>query len=227
MTYAPFTKVGSLAAAATLSILGQETGEWRPAAAKEEPTVRSLSFEKTPPGKAPEGWSFDRTGEGEVGTWIVEKEGEELALKQTSTDETNSRYPIAVWDGETFEDFQLDARFMAISGKVDQAGGLVFRYRDAKNYLICRANALEGNFRVYTVIDGKRNTLASQEVEVSPKEWHALRVECRGEEIRCAFDGHEPLVVRVEGFVKGKVGLWTKADSVTSFKAVTVAPLRE
>jgi len=219
------TGIFPLVAATALPSFAQEPGGQAPAAAKKEQSLRSLSFAKTPVGKPPEGWSFARTGEGEIGTWIVEKDGEDFTLKQVSADDTDSRFPIAVWDGETFGDLRLTARFKAISGKVDQAGGLVFRYRDARNYLICRANALEDNFRVYTVIDGKRKTLASQKVEVAANEWHTLRVECRGGEVRCTFDGHEPLVVSVEGFEKGKVGLWTKADSVTAFKDVAVEPL--
>ncbi|HKB15969.1 MAG TPA: hypothetical protein VKF62_07875, partial [Planctomycetota bacterium] len=106
-----------------------------------------------------------------------------------------------------------------------QAGGLVFRYAEANRYILCRANALEGNFRLYTVIDGKRKQLKSQDVKVLSKEWHTLKVECRGKEVKCSFDGGTPLVAEIDGFSPGKVGFWTKADSVTLFDDLEVQPV--
>ncbi|MCI0587967.1 MAG: PDZ domain-containing protein [Planctomycetes bacterium] len=186
-----------------------------------------IGFEETETGKPPKGWSFARTGEGPEGKWTVENDGENSVLKQSSADSTNSRYPVAVLDGKQFGDFTLTARFRPISGEVDQAGGVVFRYVDANRYLICRANALEGNFRLYTVIDGKRQQLKSQDVKVLAKEWHAIRVECRGKEVKCSFDGGTPLVAEIEGFAPGKVGFWTKADSVTLFDDLEVEPIKK
>ena len=203
----------------------ERPGEVRQAAAKRASAMVKFDFTDMAAAKAPEGWSFARTGAGAPGTWTIEKDGANLVLKQSSTDETDFRFPIAVYDGGEYGDCTLSVRFKAITGKVDQAGGLAFHYRDANNYLLCRANALEDNFRVYTVSAGKRKTLKSQNVKVSANEWHALRVECHGKEFRCQFDDNEPLVVEVEGFGPGKVGVWTKADSVTEFDDFTVAPI--
>jgi PDZ domain-containing protein/3-keto-disaccharide hydrolase len=193
----------------------------------EDPEKVQIGFEETETGKPPKGWSFARTGEGPEGKWTVENDGENSVLKQSSADRTNSRYPVAVLDGKQFGDFTLSARFRPISGEVDQAGGVVFRYVDANRYLICRANALEGNFRLYTVIDGKRQQLKTQDVKVLAKEWHTIRVECRGKEVKCTFDGGTPLVAEIEGFAPGKVGFWTKADSVTLFDDLEVEPIQK
>ncbi len=202
-----------------------EGGSAREVAFGEDPETVKIGFEETQSGQPPKGWSFARTGEGPEGKWTVENDGENSVLKQSSADRTNSRYPVAVLDGKQFGDFTLSARFRPISGEVDQAGGVVFRYVDANRYLICRANALEGNFRLYTVIDGKRQQLKSQDVKVLAKEWHTIRVECRGKEVKCSFDGGTPLVAEIEGFAPGKVGFWTKADSVTLFDDLEVEPI--
>ncbi|HET6203418.1 MAG TPA: PDZ domain-containing protein [Planctomycetota bacterium] len=205
-------------------------GEPAPRAAQESTPAPAagatkITFEDMAVGQPPKGWSFARTGGGPEGKWTVEKDGENAVLKQSSADATDFRFPIAVLDGKEFGDFVLTVRFKALSGEVDQAGGVVFRYANANRYLICRANALEGNFRLYTVIEGKRKQLKSQNVKVSPKEWHTIRVECRGNEVRVSYEGGEPLVAEVEGFGPGKVGVWTKADSVTLFDDLVVEPV--
>ena len=200
-------------------------GRAESAGSGEDPEKVQIGFEETQSGQPPKGWSFARTGEGPEGKWTVESDGENSVLKQSSADPTISRYPIAVLDGKSFGDFTLTARFRPLSGEVDQAGGVVFRYVDANRYLICRANSLEENFRLYTVIDGKRQQLKSQEVKVLAKEWHTIKVECRGKEVKCSLDGGTPLFAEIEGFAPGKVGFWTKADAVTLFDDLEVAPI--
>ncbi len=202
-----------------------EAGSAREAESAGDAEKIKIGFEDMEVGKAPKGWSFGRTGDGPEGTWTVEKDGENAVLKQSSADPTDFRFPVAVLDGKEFGDFTLTVRYKALSGEVDQVGGAVFRYRDPKTYLICRANALEGNFRLYAVVDGNRKQLKSQNVGVKEKEWHTLRVECRGKEVRCSLDGGEPLVAEIEGFGPGKVGVWTKADAVTLFDDLVVEPI--
>ena len=114
-----------------------------------------------------------------------------------------------------------------ISGQVDQACGLVLRYRDENNYLITRANALEDNVRLYTVEDGERDELASHDVDVTPGTWHAYRFEAQGDRLRVCWDGTLVIEHRDKTFVgAGAVGIWTKADSVTAFDNFFVEPLR-
>jgi hypothetical protein len=177
-------------------------------------------------GKPPKGFSSARTGKGPEGTWVIEKEGDNQVLKQTSTDDTDFRFVVSVYDGSEYGDASVSVRFKAHSGEVDQAGGLVVRYKDAENYVLCRANALEGNFRVYTVKAGERKQLKTQRVTVAAGTWHKLSVECKGKKISCRLNEETPLEIEVEGFDRGKVGVWTKSDSVTSFDDLEITPAK-
>lgn len=180
-----------------------------------------LTFDDLPDGKAPAGFSFGRTGEGAPGTWVVR----EKALAQTSTDGTDSRFPVALYDGGPWRDLAASVRFKTISGEVDQAGGLVFRAKDENNYYVVRANALEDNIRIYKVADGRRKQFDGKDLKVTPGEWHTLAVEAAGERFTVSFDG-EKVIEASEATFKdaGKVGVWTKADSVTLFDDLTVEP---
>jgi hypothetical protein len=113
-----------------------------------------------------------------------------------------------------------------LSGRVDQACGLVLRYRDENNYFITRANALEGNIRLYTVRDGKRDQIASHSEAISANVWHGYRFEAKGDQLRVYWNG-KPVFEQRDGTFDnaGAVGVWTKADSVTLFDDLQVEPL--
>jgi hypothetical protein len=114
-------------------------------------------------------------------------------------------------------------KFKAVSGTVDRAGGLVFRLKDANNYYVVRANALEDNYRLYHVINGRRVQFAGTDFKVTSGEWHELRVEIAGNKITCYYDGSKKMEATDNAFKDaGKVGLWTKADSVTYFDDLRV-----
>ena len=127
--------------------------------------------------------------------------------------------------GETkYKDVDLTVSFKAIKGDTDQGGGLIWRYRDANNYYLCRMNPLESNFRVYKVADGKRTQLATSDVKIPLNQWHELRVIHEGKRIRCFLDN--TLRLEVEDATlgdAGNVGLWTKADAVTHFDDLRIA----
>ena len=113
-----------------------------------------------------------------------------------------------------------------MSGKVDQACGLVFRYRDENNYYLTRANALEDNVRLYHVVNGRRRQFAGWNGKVAGQTWHTLAVEARGNRFQVHFDGNPVIDAQDDTFQEaGKVGVWTKADSVTHFDALSVKPL--
>jgi hypothetical protein len=101
----------------------------------------------------------------------------------------------------------------------------VFRFRDPNSYYIVRANALENNFRLYKMVNGKRLAFAGANTKVSSGQWHTLRVTAKGDHIICWFDGKQLIDARDKTYSSGKVGLWTKADSVIAFDDLTVAPL--
>lgn len=154
------------------------------------------------------------------GTWGVRKADGNDVLAQTSTDRV---YPLALWKAKRYGDLDATVRFRPLSGKEDASGGLVFRARDAKNYYLVRANGLEDNFRLYTVIDGSRRQIAS--VHVDPPalgQWHTVRVVAVGSHIQADLDGLLLIDHTDATYTAGFVGLWTKADSVTEFDDLLV-----
>jgi Domain of Unknown Function (DUF1080) len=98
----------------------------------------------------------------------------------------------------------------------------VFRFRDPKSYYIVRANALENNFRLYRMVNGKRLQFAGANVKVAAKQWHTIRVVAKGDHITCWFDGKQLIDAHDKTYATGKIGLWTKADSVIAFDDLTV-----
>ena len=144
-------------------------------------------------------------------------------LAQLSDDKTDYRFPLAIADDGSFEDLELSVKFKAVSGEIDRAAGMMFRLKDSNNYYIVRANALEGNYRLYRVVNGNRQQIAGANLKVGSGEWHELRVECVGNRITCYYDGEKKIEATDDTFKEaGKVGLWTKADSVTYFDDLTV-----
>jgi len=190
----------------------------------------SWGFDSDHAGGAPFHFSFGRTGSGRPGRWLVQADADAPSppnvLAQLDTDATDYRFPIAVADAPAPRDLRLSVRCKAISGRVDQACGLVFRYRDENNYYLTRANALEGNVRLYYVKDGKREQIATSSTRVTARAWHLLAVEARADHIS-VFWNESKLIDYVDSTFQeaGRVGVWTKADSVTYFDDLTVRPL--
>ncbi len=144
-------------------------------------------------------------------------------VAQTSNDSTDYRFPLLIADEGSFKDLDLSVKFKAVTGSVDRAGGLVFRLKDPNNYYIVRANALEDNYRLYHVVNGRRVQFAGADFKVTSGEWHELRVEMVSNKITCYFDGSKKIEATDDTFKDaGKVGLWTKADSVTYFDDLRV-----
>lgn len=154
------------------------------------------------------------------GTWQLRPSGDRTVLAQTATDRT---FPVALWQARRLADVDVSVRFRPVSGRVDASGGIVFRARDARNYYVVRANSLEDNFRLYTVVDGDRDQIAG--VRIDPPrlgEWHTLRVVAVGDHIQAYLDERLLLDHRDRSFAEGWVGLWTKADAVTEFDDLAV-----
>lgn len=184
-----------------------------------------LDFEKDEVEKAPNGFSFALTGQGKPGVWIIKKDDQAHGnvLVQTDADPTDYRFPVAVYDDFTAKDVDLSVQFKAISGKGDQGAGLVWRYRDQNNYYIARCNAHEDNCTIYHVVNGRRQAFLNQSVKVSSNTWHTLRVEAAGDHFVVTYDGNKVLDAKDQTFKDaGKVGLWTKADSVIAFDDIII-----
>jgi 3-keto-disaccharide hydrolase len=195
-------------------------------------TERTFRFTKENVGKLPAGWKAEKTGEGEGSVWKVvaddtapSKSGHVLAQTAESP---RAMFNICVVEDTNLKDVELSVAFKAVKGKVDQGGGVVWRYQDANNYYIARMNPLEENLRVYKVVAGKRIQLATQEeLKVNAGEWHTLRIEHTARnEIECYLDGKKLLSVDREATIDkpGKIGLWTKADAQTYFDDLKVRP---
>ena len=196
------------------------------------PETRKVDFEGDVVGQPPKGLSFGRTGRrGAPGNWVVQAEGTNKVLAQTDPDATRSRFPIAVLTDVTAADVDLAVRFRPLSGRVDQAAGLVWRYRDEDNYYVVRANALEGNVVLYKVANAERTDLPvkgegrtyGKKADVPKDEWSTLRVVARGSRFEVQFNGTKLYEVEDATFAQaGRVGVWTKADSVIQFDDLTV-----
>ena len=185
-----------------------------------------IDFEKDEVGKPPKGFSFAVTGQGRPGVWIVRKDDQthNNVLAQTDPDRTDYRFPVAVYDDFSGKDVDLSVQFKAISGKGDQGAGIVWRYRDPNNYYITRCNALEDNCTIYHVISGRRQAFLNHNVKVPANLWHTLKVEATGDHFVVTYDGNKVLDAKDESFKDaGKVGLWTKADSVIAFDDFSIA----
>ena len=150
-----------------------------------------------------------------AGQWVRRPSGDRKVLTQTV--ETQP-WAVALLEDKKFADVDISVRFRPVSGREDASGGIIFRAKDGQNYLLVRANALENNFRLYTMVNGKRSTIASARV-TEPKlgVWHAIRVVATGPKIQAYLNGTMLLDHQDKTFMDGWVGLWTKADSVTEF----------
>jgi hypothetical protein len=189
-----------------------------------------FDFEGDAPGTAPKGFRQERTGGGAAGEWktLEAKDAPSGArvLAQASTDDTDDRFPLCIYEPLSARDVLVSVRFKAISGEVDQAAGVVLRLEDKDNYYIARANALEDNVRLYKVAAGRRKQFAGTSREVTPGIWHTLALEARGSHFRVFFDGVLLFEADDATFdAAGRAGLWTKADSVTWFDDLEVVEL--
>ena len=193
---------------------------------------RTVDFAGDTVGQPPKGFVFGYTAKvGAPGTWVVQAEGTNQYLAQTNADATRSRYPVAVANDVSAADVDVSVRFRPVSGRVDQAAGLVWRFQDEDNYYLVRANALEDNVVLYKVERGRRTDLPvkgqgrtyGKAAQVPAAQWSTLRVVANGPRFEVFFNGGKLYEVEDATFAAaGRVGVWTKADSVTHFDDLTI-----
>ena len=159
-------------------------GAWAIACAQAA-EARTWDFQPDALNAPPAGFSFGRTGQGREGRWVVVQDptapSGDHVLAQLDQDDTDYRFPVAVADAPSLKDLRLEVRCKPVSGKTDQACGLVFRFRDPDNYYVARANALEDNVNLYQVVKGRRRQIQGWSGKVAPSAWHALAIEARGD----------------------------------------------
>ena len=190
-----------------------------------------ISFAAGPPGSVPSGWSVAMTHAGGAPQWQIVRDpsapSPPFVFAQISQDRTAGRFPLAVWNGVSIRNGQISVAFKTVSGTVDQAAGIVWRYQDQNNYYIVRANALESNIVLYKVENGVRLSIAplgrpsrsyGVKHEVPKGKWCTLRAVFNGGHFGVFFNGERVFETEDASITKaGKTGLWTKADSVTYF----------
>ena len=148
-------------------------------------------------------------------------------MKLVETNNDNGTFNLAMAEGTSYGDLDLSVAVRADLGKEDQGGGPIWRCRDEDNYYICRLNPLEGNFRVYRVLRGRRRQLESANADLASGRWYTVRVIMVGRHITCYLDGKKLLEADDDTFKRaGMVGLWTKADAVTAFDDLVASPVR-
>jgi hypothetical protein len=195
-----------------------------------------IDISRMAPGLPPDGFTFWRTGDGDVGEWLVLKDPTAIsgqttaiggqAIAQTSKDPTDYRFPLAIYKPVSPKNVDVVVRFKPVGGKVDQAGGIVVRLTTPDDYYVVRANALEDDVRFYRVVKGKREQITGADTKVASNEWHTLGLRAEGDRFTISFDGKQLFTAQDNTFAgPGKVALWTKADSVTHFDMIAITPL--
>jgi hypothetical protein len=171
-------------------------------------------------------FEFAAAGSGAPGEWSIVRNEAIHALAQTGTDATDDRFPLAIYRPFSGRNVYVSIRFMPVAGTVDQAGGVIARFTPAGDYYLARANALENNVRFYRVVGGKRQMIAGVDANVSSRAWHTLGIAARDDRFIILFDGRE-LFGATDATLAGagRVGLWTKADSVTWFESINIKSL--
>ena len=180
-------------------------------------SAATVNFDDTKVGEAPAGWTATNTGSGNA-KWTVEKDDTAPSKSNVLKQSGEATYPVCLKNQTNLKDGFVEVKFKAVSGKEDQAGGVIWRAKDADNYYIASANALEDNVTIYHTVKGSRVAFKNVNHKVKPGAWHTLRVEFQGNHLTVTFDGKKVIEATDDSFSEtGKVGVWTKADSVTLF----------
>jgi hypothetical protein len=139
-------------------------------------------------------------------------------LAQVSRDRTDERFPMLVYDEETFGDFTLTTKFKIVDGQAEQMAGIAFRVQDEKNYYYIRASALGSTFYFFKIVNGQRFAPIGNNLTIAKGIWHDFAIECKGSRIRALLDGKEAIPSLDDpSFSTGKIAFWTKSDSVAHF----------
>jgi len=181
----------------------------------------TVNFDDLKTGAPPAGWTATKTGTGNA-KWAVVADDSAPSKPNVLKQSGEATYPICIKDDTSLKDGFVEVKFKPVSGKEDQAGGVIWRCKDKDNYYIARANALEDNVCIYHTIKGKRTEKKRTDMKVTSGEWHTLRVDFQGSHFTVTCDGKKAIEWDDESFKDaGKVGVWTKADSTTLFDDFT------
>jgi hypothetical protein len=191
------------------------------------PLDRTWSFDADAAGKPPEGFYFDTTNDRQDGKWQVLADEGRQVLAQLDNNRDRRRLALAVVRDVSERDVRLSCRIKLVSGKVEQSAGIVWRYRNSENYLVARLDPVEKNVRLYRVVDGHRVSFGGEDRKrLETNQWYTLRIEHRRGLVKVYLDDEMLFDERDRHFTRGgKIGLWTKGDSVAYFDDLRVQEL--
>jgi hypothetical protein len=190
------------------------------------PTASSERFPATT-------WNFDRDTVGGLpvgatmftGKWAVRAEAGTPSAPNALCQTASAEFPAIQLADEVHADMAVSTQFKPISGRTDEAAGVLLRIQDPRNYYIVRANALEGNVVIFKYVNGQRSEIKSGSATVASGVWQRLRGEVVGTTLRGYLGDKVVVESRDTTFREGRAGLWTKADSVTCFDDVVLGPV--
>ena len=195
----------------------------------------NFDFSDLREGTVPTGFRSVVTGEGKPGDWrvVIDEVPSQMqtltpnapsvarkpVLAQLSQEPIDEHFPLFIYEGEVMTDFTLTTRFKTVKGVQERMAGIAFRIQNPTNYYVIRASSLGNNVRFYKVLDGQRGPVIGPELPVPSGVWHELTIECKGNSIRGLLNGKEVITANdsVNPFTRGRVGFWTKSDSVSYF----------
>ena len=187
-------------------------------------SAETVKFDTDPAGALPKAWTSGITGRG-TPRWSVEPDASAPSPPHVLRQSGVGDFPWCVLRDKVLADGFVEVKFKPLSGREDQAGGVIWRWKDGDNYYVARANALENNVSLYYTENGSRKTIRYVAAPVPGNAWHTLRAEFRDRHIRVLLDGKVYIELddaHISG--GGAVGVWTKADSVTSFDDFSFGP---
>jgi hypothetical protein len=165
-----------------------------------------------------EGW------EAKSGRWATEEVAGAKGGRALVQRATDNEFNVIVAPGGPYDDVIVSVRFKPMLGREDASGGIVFRFAEGRYYVI-RANALEDNFRLYYYDQGRRMLTTAAVKPPTLGQWHALQISAKRDRLQGWLNDKQLIDHRDSRFTVGRIGLWTKADSITAFDSLTVLPI--
>lgn len=211
------------------------------------------NFEGDSAAKLEQRWSFLQTGGGPPGDWSSIAEHESRTKENTPARDTHNkgnlqsdkpksanhvlaqqndsnardRTLLAVLKEPKFANVRISARIRIVDGDREQSAGVVWRVKDKNNYLLARIDAKDERVRLYRVVNGNRIRFGGTErIEIKRGQWYLLRIDHVGDKIKCYVDD-DIMALETDRHYRnaGRVGFWTKSDSVAHFDDLKVTPL--
>ena len=192
-------------------------------------SAETITFERDVVGVAPSDFDSWGTGEAGPGRWAVVSDDSVQgghAFEQYRHEPAERRVALAIYKPLTATNLEVELGFKTMAGSLDQTAGIALRLTTPDDYYAARASALTQDVRLYRVLKGDWQLLASANARVASKQWHTLVLKAEGDRFLVEFNG-KPLLTATDASFRtpGKIALWTKADSVTRFDHLHITPL--